>query len=82
MPIVWKVNPKELLKEHGYTSYRIRQEKIIGQQTYRNLSQCSTEVTLNTLSTICEITGKQPGKLIEFVPEKKSAKKEGAGAAE
>ena len=76
MPIQWKVDPTELLKEHGYTSYRIRQEKILGQQTYRKLAWKSSDVTFSTLATICELCGKQPGSLIKYVPESKSAKSE------
>ena len=72
MPIVWRLNPAELLKEHGYTSYRIRKEKIFGQQSYANL--CRLEpVSFEALGKICELTGKQPGKLIAYVPEKELA---------
>lgn len=71
MPIRWRVDPIALMKEHGYSSYRIRKEKIFGQQTYSNL--CALKpVSFDALSKICEITGKQPGKLIEFVPERKT----------
>ena len=75
MPILWKVDPAELLKEYGYTSYRIRKEATFGQQTYRNLCQ-KKPVGFDALGKICEITKKQPGQLIEFVPEKKLAKRE------
>lgn len=75
MPIQWRVNPAELLKEHGYNSYRIRKEAIFGQQTYYNLCQLKP-VSFDALATICEITGKQPGKLIEYVPASKAAKTE------
>ena len=69
MAIVWKVNPVDLLKERGYTSYRIRQEKIFGQQTYRNLRELKP-VGFDALSTICELTGRQPGSLIKYVPDR------------
>ena len=72
MPIRWKTDPVELLKQHGYSSYRIRHEKLIGQQSYSNLKDLKP-VSWDTLSTICELTGKQPGTLIEFVTEKKLA---------
>lgn len=71
MPIQWRVNPVELMKEHGYTSYRIRKKKIFGQQTYTNLCQMQP-VSFDALAKICEITGKQPGELIEYVPDKKA----------
>ena len=71
MPIQWRVAPVALMKEHGYNSHRIRQENIFGQQTYANLKQLKP-VSFDALGKICEITGKQPGKLIEYVPNKKT----------
>ena len=70
MPIQWRVDPVALLKEHGYNSHRIRQENIFGQQTYSNLRQLKP-VSFDALGKICELTGKQPGKLIEYVHEPK-----------
>lgn len=75
MAIIWKVNPVDLLKERGYTSYRIRQEKIFGQQTYRNLRELKP-VGFDALSTICELTGRQPGSLIKYVPDSKLSSEE------
>lgn len=71
MPIQWRVDPVDVLKEHGYNSGRIRRENIFGQQTYANLRQLKP-VSWDALGKICELTGKQPGKLIEYVSEKKS----------
>ena len=72
MAIVWKVNPTELLKEHGYSSYRIRQEKIFGQQTYRNLRELKP-VGFDALDTICKLTRKKPGQLLDYIPDEKLA---------
>ena len=78
MPIRWRVDPVALLKEHGYNSLRIRQENIFGQQTLANL-RYKKPVSFDVLGKICEITGKQPGKLIEYVPEGKAAKQPASG---
>ena len=72
MPIRWRVDPKALMKECGYSSYRIRQENILGQQTLRNIDvDADVNISMSALDKICEITGKQPGKLIEHVPKSK-----------
>lgn len=72
MPIQWKVDPADLLKKHGYSSYRIRQEAVFGQETYRSLRQ-RKPVSWDALGKICEITKRQPGSLIEYVREPKTS---------
>ena len=75
MAIIWKVDPVELLKSAGYSSYRIRQEKIFGQQTYRNLRE-RRPVGFDALNTICKLTKKKPGQLLDYVPDGKLPPKE------
>lgn len=75
MAIRWRVDPIQLLKDCGYSTYRLRREKIIGVQTVRNIQE-SKSISFDTLDRICAITGKQPGKLIEYVPDPKTGKAE------
>ena len=70
MPLRWRVDPLDLLKEHGYTTYRIRKEKIFAESSVKNM-RYKKHVSWKDLEHICEITGKQPGKLIEYVKEPK-----------
>lgn len=69
MPLRWRVNVLELLKENGYTSYKLRKDNIFCQSSIQNLRH-DKMVSWRDLETICRLTGKQPGKLLEFVPEK------------
>lgn len=39
MPIKYKIDILEALKEKGFTSYRIRKEKIFGQKNLARLPQ-------------------------------------------
>lgn len=71
MPIKWRVEPLELLKEKGYSTYRIRKENLFNQSTLQNMRH-GEAVSWKDLATLCELTGKQPGKLIEYVQEKKA----------
>lgn len=59
-----------LLEEQGYTTYRIRKEKLIGQATYTHLRN-DPEPTINTttIANLCKALHCQPGDLMEYVPE-------------
>lgn len=70
MPLRWRVDVIALLKEKGYSTYRIRKEKLLSESTLQNLRQ-GKHVGWNDLETICRITKKQPGKLIIFEEDEK-----------
>ncbi len=66
MPLKFKVDVLASLKEKGYTTYRIRQEKILSESTVQKL-RAGLGVSWDNLETICELLECQPGELIEFV---------------
>ena len=63
-----KIDILEKLKENGYTTYRLRKDKIIGEsqiQKIRNGELASKE----TLNTICRLLHCQPGDILEYIEE-------------
>lgn len=62
----FKVDIMELLKKNGYTTTRIRNEKLIGQKTLQDISH-GTVPGIKTLDTLCRILEVQPGNIIKFV---------------
>ena len=68
MAIRYKVDIMAELKKKGYSSTRIRVEKLIG-QSYLQQIRHGELVSWKTLDTICALLECQPGDLIEFVPE-------------
>lgn len=68
MAIRYKVDIMAELKKRGYSSTRIREEKLIG-QSYLQQIRHGELVSWKTLDTICALLECQPGDLIEFVPE-------------
>lgn len=58
-----------LLKEKGFTTYRIRKEKIIGQATWAKI-QNGGDIDTRTISKLCEVLNCQPGDILEYVPDK------------
>lgn len=61
-------NVFEQLKDAGYSSYRIRNEKLIAQKTLQNIRD-GKMVNLETINTICALTQKRVEDIIEFVPD-------------
>lgn len=67
MPIRYKVDILSALKDAGYSTYRIRQEKLLGQATLQNLRE-GKSVTWENLAVICELLNCQPGDIMEYLP--------------
>ena len=70
MAIHYKVDILAELKKKGYSSTRIREEKLIGQSYLQQLRRGEL-VSWKTLDTICALLECQPGDLIEFQKEEK-----------
>lgn len=68
MAIRYKVDVLEELKKKGYSSTRIRNEKLIGQSYLQQLRH-NELVSWKTFDTICELLECQPADLIEYVKE-------------
>ena len=68
MAIRYKVDILAELKKRGYSSTRIREEKLIGQSYLQQLRRGEL-VSWKALDTICALLECQPGDLIEFQKE-------------
>ena len=65
----YKVNVLEELMKAGYSSYRMRQEKVLSESTLQRIREGSPTITLESISVICDILRCQPGDLVEWVEE-------------
>ena len=68
MPIKYKINVVSALRDAGYSSYRIRMDKILGQSVLTKLRR-EQGLSFNELEIICRLLNCQPGDLLEYVPE-------------
>ena len=68
MGIRYKIDIMARLKERGYSSTRIREEKLIG-QSYLQQIRHGELVSWKTIDTICALLDCQPGDLMEYVPD-------------
>lgn len=71
MAIKYKIDIMAALKEKGYTSTRIRNEKLIG-QSYLQQIRHDEIVSWKTIDTICTLLQCQPGDILEYVPEEEN----------
>lgn len=65
MPIRYKLDILEALKQAGYSTYRLRKEKILGERVIQQLRNGEI-VSWKTIETICGILNCQPGDLVEY----------------
>lgn len=65
MPIRYKLDILEALKQAGYSTYRLRKEKILGERVIQQLRNREL-VSWKTIETICNILNCQPGDLVEY----------------
>lgn len=76
MAIKYKMDVMAELKKIGYSSTRIREEKLIGQSYLQQLRH-NELVSWKTIDTLCGLLRCQIGDLLEYVPEIPEEEKEG-----
>lgn len=64
MPIKYKIDVLEALKAAGYTTYKLRQEKILGERVIQQL-RSGEIVSWKAIDTICTLLNCQVGDLVE-----------------
>ena len=63
----YKIDVLKALSERGYTSTRMRKEKIMSEATMQNLRK-GKGITTDTINTICIILRCQPSDILEIEP--------------
>lgn len=58
----------ERLKNVGYSAYRLRKEKILGEGTIQAIREERT-ISNETLDLLCRVLDCQPGEILEYVPD-------------
>ena len=63
----YNIDVMKELSERGFTSTRMRKEKILSEATMQNLRK-GKGITTDTLNTICVILRCQPSDVLEIIP--------------
>lgn len=66
MPLKYKIDVLAALKDKGFTTYKLRQEKRLSESTIQKL-RAGVGVSWENLETLCVLLECQPGDLIELV---------------
>ncbi len=67
MALRYRIDIMATLKERGYSSTKIREQKLIG-QSYLQQIRHGELVSWKTIDTLCALLDCQPGDLVEYVP--------------
>lgn len=68
MAIRYKIDILSALKNKGFSSYRIRKEKLLGESTLQKIRQ-NELVSWENIDKICFLLECQPGDILEYIKE-------------
>lgn len=68
MPIEYKIDIISALKKAGYSTYRIRKERLLGEATLQKIRN-KEMISLDNISTVCRLLKCQPGDIMEYVDD-------------
>ena len=65
-----------LMRERGITSYTLKRDNIIGQATYKKITE-GGDIDTRTIAKLCKLLECQPGDILEYAPEEAPPKQNG-----
>lgn len=68
LSVQYKVNVLAELKSRGFSSYRLRNEKLLGEATIQKLRR-GEPVSWENIATICRLLECQVGDVLEYVED-------------
>lgn len=74
----YKIDVLEMLNAAGYTTYRLRKDKLIGEANITRLRN-SEMVGIHTIEVICRLLNIQPGNLLEYIKTENEQQKKTGG---
>ena len=66
MAIKYRIDVLAALKEAGYSSYKMRKEKVMGEATIQAI-RSGQQISWDKLSILCNLLQCQPGDILEYV---------------
>lgn len=77
MPITYK-KLFALLEARGMSLYKLKSDKVVGTATLDKIRKGEGHIDTRSIAAICEYLGVQPGDIMEYEPEQKSAGEDAA----
>lgn len=69
MPLIYRIDVLQALKEKGYNTNRLRKEKILAESTIQKLRE-NKPISWENISKICDLLNCQPNFFLENVEDK------------
>lgn len=66
--IKYKIDIIQALKNKGYSTYKIRKEKIFNESQLQQMRE-NKILTQDALNKLCKLLECQPGDIIEYIPD-------------
>lgn len=71
----YKIDPLTELKNKGFTTYKIRRDGLFGGADVQKMLN-GEPLGINGLSRLCELLHRQPGEILEWIPDGSPAAEE------
>lgn len=68
MPLKFKIDILEALKSKGYTTYTLREKKLLSQSTLQKLRD-GKGLAWDNIERLCKLLDCQPGDILEYVTD-------------
>ncbi len=75
MPISYTIDVVDSLKSAGYSTYRLRKEKLLGEATIQKLRNGEL-VSWDNIAPICKLLNCQPGDIMKYAEDNKEVEAE------
>lgn len=72
MPLIYKIDVLKALKEQGFNTKKIRDEKILSESTLQRLRRNPATINGSSIEVICKLLDCQPGDLLEYIKDEPS----------
>ena len=68
MPVGYKIDVLAALKEKGYSTYKLRKDKLLGESVIQQLRE-GEAVSWANVARLCELLGCDVGDIMEYTQE-------------
>ena len=68
MPVRYKIDVLTALKNAGYSTYKLRREKLLGESVIQQIRN-GVLVSWPNVGRLCQLLNCQPGDLIEYIDD-------------
>ena len=72
VPVAYKIDVLAALKEKGFSTYKLRQEKLLGESVIQQI-RVGDPVSWPNVARLCELLGCQIGDILEYRAKKTDA---------